>query len=137
MHTNSPLNLDRKKLEKIQASYSAIQIVTIISVCLSLVVIMALGYFLLFSKEGIGFLLFVLAWNLPTAIMVLKRPAFGYYAALIYCIPAIPSILGLIVFVMLCRTKPFFGRNRVTIGEVKAALGSGSSAPGVAQAFPA
>jgi len=122
MHTDSPLDLDRKKLEKVQSSYSALQIVTIISVSLSIVVIAALTYFLVFSKEGIGFLLFVLAWNLPTAIMVLTRPALGYYASLIYCIPAIPSILGLIIFVMLFRTKPFFGKNRVTIREVKSAL---------------
>ncbi|MBL9153795.1 MAG: hypothetical protein JNK37_14975 [Verrucomicrobiales bacterium] len=137
MHTNSPLNLDRKKLEKIRSSYSALQIVTIFSVSLSVVLIITLGYYLLFWKAGIGFLIFVLAWNLPTAIMVLKRPAIGYYAALIYCLPSLPSVLGLIVFVMLFRTKPFFGKNRVTIREVNEALDGDSSAAGIAQAVPA
>ena len=129
--THPLANLNIRKIEKIQSSYTAIQILTLFSVTLSIFGIGMLGYSLVTSAGWEGFTILVILWNLPLALLLWKRSALGFYAGLIYCVPLIPTVLGLILFVMWFRTKIYFGKNRVSIDDVKSALYSGSASSSV------
>lgn len=114
-------SLSLKSLRRLKSSYAAVQILLIISIALSVVALVSAG-FLMVNGEGIDFMLTVVSiWNIVVAALLWKRSSFGYFLAFVYLIPLIPSVLGLILFVMWFNTKPFFGKDRVTYRQVETA----------------
>ena len=113
--------LDEVSLRKAQSSYSAFQIVLILTSVLSVVAIGMLAFSVATKAGWEGFLEFTLIWNMPLAIGLWKRSPFGNYLGFLYLLPTIPSLLGLILFVMWFRTRIYFGKSKVTVKDVEAA----------------